>query len=101
MSLYEFPTGPSARTYGVDLLGTRYQLLYTFSSENNTWMLDISDIYNTPIVTSIPLVTGADLLDTLGYLGIGGKLVAAMDTGVSPPGFSTMGTLGHLYFVTP
>lgn len=67
-----------------------------------SWVLDISDVSNNPILQGIPLVTGGDLLEPFGYLNLGFQLIAQSDFDPSaPPTFDNLGTTGHLYVVVP
>ena len=72
------------------------------NADQGGWILDIADGNNTPIVSGIPLVTGADLLAQYAYLGIGGSLYVSNpnDPGASPT-FGSLGDTSSLYFVTP
>lgn len=66
------------------------------------WILDIADANEVPIITGIPLVTGADLLAQYKYLGIKGQLIVQTDNDSNAvPTASNLGTEGHLYFRVP
>ena len=68
----------------------------TFAS---CWVLDVADIQKNPIVSGIPLVTGADLLGQFAYLNFGGKLIVVSDGDpFAVPTFDNLGTSGHLLF---
>lgn len=65
------------------------------------WVLDIADSANNPLVQGIPLVTGCDLLQQFGHLGIGGALWVLTDGDpMAVPTYHNLGSLSHLYFVT-
>ena len=53
-----------------------YTLRTRWSDPSQCWLLDISDVDNSLIVGSIPMVTGADLLEQYRYLGFVGSLFA-------------------------
>lgn len=66
------------------------------------WVADIADINGNPIVSGIPLVTGADLLEQFGYLRLGGQLLAQTDHDTDAvPTFTNLGKEGHMYFLSP
>lgn len=129
-TLYEIPTSSSPQKFSITLAGIAYnlQLLYhdvnagqftsnltnistalgldnvgTLVDPNNisSWILDISDQNNNPILVGIPLITGIDLLYQYQYLNFGGALVVSTDGDLSSvPTFGNLGTFGHLWFVT-
>ena len=71
------------------------------NSPDAGWILDISDATGNPIIGNIPLVTGADLLAQLEYLGIGGSLY--VNNGTDATAIPTLDNLGSgclLYFQT-
>jgi hypothetical protein len=58
------------------------------------------DSNQNPILTGLPLVTGVDLLEQYGYLGIGGSLVVQSTNDPSlVPNYDTLGSTGNLFFV--
>jgi hypothetical protein len=67
-----------------------------------SWFIDMANATtNEVIVSGIPLITGADCLAGLGYLGIGGQLIVA--TNGDPYAVPTLDNLGsdcNLYFNT-
>ena len=88
-------------------LATAYTLTFQYRDADLAiaggcgWTLDLADQGGTPIVCGIPLVTGVDLLAQYDYLNIGGHLVVS-SAGNPPatPTFDTLGSGGHLYWVT-
>ena len=99
---YEIPLSPNPQRFSVDLAGVTYNLTFTWNTILNCWMIAIADSNNIPIVSSIPVVTGADLLAPYPYLNFGGKLVATTDGNFDEiPTFENLGLQSHLYFVTP
>lgn len=78
------------------------QLRLKWNVPANCWMLDILDSGGVPLLTGLAVVTGADLLDQFAYLGLGGQILAQTDFDPDAvPTFDNLGTVGHLYFVTP
>jgi hypothetical protein len=102
MTAFEVPLVPSKpQKVTVSLAGVPYQLTVRWCAPAAAWMLDIADANDNPILSGCLVVTGADLLEQYGYLGIGGKLIAQTDHDLfAVPTFDNLGDTGHLYFVT-
>lgn len=101
MTPYEIPLNPTPQRLAITLSGVLYQLVVKWNVSASVWVLDILDANETPILTGVPIVTGVDLLDQFEYLGLGGKLYALTDHDPDlPPGFTSLGATGHLYWVT-
>lgn len=74
----------------------------TWCPPANCWIVDLLDVNNVPIVTGLPLITGASLLEQFDYLGLGGQLIAQTDNNIDAvPTFDNLGSLGHMYFLVP
>lgn len=100
-TVYEIPTSTTPQAFQIALAGVTYNLVLKWNLQNGSWMIDIADADNNPLVNGIPLITGADLLAQYAYLGIGGQLRVQTDTDVDAvPTAENLGTHGHLYFVT-
>ena len=97
----EIPLVNTPQTLGISLSGTVYTLRVTWCWPASVWILDILDSSANPILTGVPMVTGANLLEQYAYLGIGGKLYVQSDNDPgAPPTFTNLGQQGHLYYVT-
>lgn len=102
MTPFEIPLGPAPRKQAITLAGVAYTLRTRWCDPVKSWVLDILDVNEAPVLQGLPLVTGVDLLDQFAYLGVGGQLIAQTDHDKdSPPTFSNLGSTGHLYFVLP
>jgi len=99
---YEIPLNPNPQTFNINLGGTEYQLTVYWNDFTGCWNVDIYDDTGTiPKITSLPFVTGCDLLAPYAYMNWGGMLIAQTDGDIyTPPNFQNLGTTGHLYFVT-
>lgn len=98
MTTFEIPTAPP-ETFSISLLGTQYKLKVVWSVQSNCWLLSVSDSDGNPLLSALPLITGADLLAQFEYLGIGGALTVATDNAPDAvPTHANMGKQGHLYF---
>lgn len=99
---FEIPLIPStAQTFTVTLVGVTYTMTVTWCAPASCWMIDIADQNAVPIVSGIPMITGADLLSAYGYLGIGGQLFVQSDFDTNAvPTFDNLGDTSHLYFIS-
>lgn len=97
---YEIPLEPIAQTFQIALAGVTYSITLWWSNATNCWQISIADSNQIPIIDSIPLVTGVDLLGPFGYLDFGGQLVVQTDHAPDAvPTYANLGTTGHVYFV--
>ncbi len=101
---YEIPLSGVPQSFSVTFPnGNTYQmrLIYQFNGDG-CWILDIADSENNPLVSGIPLITGADLLAQYGYLGLGVVMYATTDAdSTEPPHWWNLGTSAHLYIASP
>jgi len=102
MTPYEVPLTPDPQSLRITLGGTPYRLTVAYRDANEGgWVLDIADANDAPIISGIPLVTGADLLGQYAYLGFRDVLVVQTDHDLNAvPTFDNLGKTSHLYFVT-
>lgn len=102
MAVQEIPLVAAPQRFFITLANVTYQMTMLWrDTDMGGWVLDIASSDGTPIISGLPLVTGADLLEELGYLGIGGQLIVQTDHDVDAvPTFQNLGDTGHLYFVT-
>jgi hypothetical protein len=98
---FEIPLQPEAQQFTIPLAGVTYTLKLQWCAPATCWIMEIMDSQQDLIVGGIPLVTGADLLAQLEYLGIGGELIVQSDFAPDTvPNYASLGSTGHLYFVT-
>ena len=101
-TVYTIPTQGTAQIFTTSLAGVTYTLKLQWCAPAGCWILQIGDSQYNPVAAGIPLLTGADLLEQLGYLGIGGSmLVQSTNDPDEVPGYSELGSTGELYFVVP
>lgn len=97
---FEIPLQNTPQTLAITLTGVQYRLTIHWCDPAQCWIIDIADTNSVPILSGVPMVTGADLLEQFAYLGIGGELIAQTDNDpTAVPTFTDLGNTGHLYFV--
>jgi len=95
---YEIPLSPQPQKFQITLANTAYAMTVTWNVVNASWMIDIADASGNPILTGVPMVTGADLLEQYAYLEFGFALIAQTDNAPNViPTFADLGSTGHLY----
>lgn len=102
MAIYEIPLTAEPQRFTIQLAGTVYQLTLQWRNhEMGGWTLDIADSAGAAIISGIPLVLGADLLEQYAYLNFGGQLFVINTVNEDAPTFDDLGSSTHLLFVTP
>lgn len=102
MATYEIPLTPEPQTFAIDLGSKTYEMVLEWGYVNNTWLVHMNDENGVRLLSSIPLVAGNDLLEPYAYMNLGGSLYARTDGQLfTPPSYENLGTLGHVFFVTP
>ena len=103
MSLFKIPLVNEPQSFQISLAGIDYILTCKWNDmDEGGWVLDIADANTeTPIVFNIPLITGANLLDGLEYLGINGELYVYTDGDQNAvPSLQSLGIESNVYFQT-
>ena len=102
MNAYEVPLISGAQTFAITLAGVDLQLTLRWCDPAACWMLSLAYVSGTELVSSIPVVTGTDLLGQHAHLGIGGSLYAqSISDPNAVPTYESLGTDGLLFFVVP
>lgn len=102
-SFFTVPVTNVPQTFDISLAGVTYTITCKFNSaDEGGWVLDIVDTTSgDPLVFNVPLITGANLLSGLDYLGIDGQLFVSTDGDTSAvPTFDNLGVESNLYFAT-
>lgn len=89
--------------FQISLAGVNYILTVKWNaSQDAGWEFDLADAdTNTPLLAGQPLITGADCLSGLEYLGIGGEFwIYTNGDSNAVPTFTNLGVESNLYFVT-
>lgn len=103
MSLFLVPVQNIPQTFEISLAGVVYLMTCKWNDATDAgWLLDLADgITNESVVSNIPLITGADCLEGLEYLGINGRLLVDTDGDqTAVPTFTNLGVESNLYFET-
>jgi hypothetical protein len=103
MELFIIPVTNVPQKFAISLAGKDYLLTCKWNAaEEAGWVLDIADgITNEIIACNIPLITGADCLSGLEYLGISGELIVYTDGNeLAVPTLENLGIESNLYFRT-
>jgi hypothetical protein len=101
MAAFEIPVASRPQTFTARLAGVTFNFRLYWNVPAGCWMLDIADVNDDPLANGVALVTGADLLGQLGYLGISGQLYAYCDQDIDQvPGWTDLGITGHIVFMT-
>lgn len=101
MPAFEIPLIPSPQKLSISLGGNIYLLSVAWNVAAQVWVVDFDDVDGNEVLSGVPLVVGADLLEQYEYLGFGGALYAVSETNDDPPTYTSLGVTGHLLFVTP
>lgn len=99
--IFRIPFLNIQQRFDIDLSGVLYKIENVYNTQNETWEINLYD-GNTgdPIILSLPLVTGTDLLSQYKYLGIPGKLFCYTDGDeFARPTLDDLGTEANLYYI--
>ena len=101
-SIFLIPLTNIPQQFVVDLAGVTYTLTCKWNNSPDAgWTLDIADSAQNPIVAGLPFVTGTDVLDGLGYLGLNGGIWVYTDGDSNAvPTLNNLGNGSNLYFTT-
>jgi hypothetical protein len=100
-AVFEIPLEPKNQQISVQFGLVVYLLRLTWlaSEDNPCWILDILDEEGVPVLTGVPLVSGADLFEAFPDLAFGGKLYCGHDGDMqAPPLYADLGSTSHLYW---
>lgn len=103
MTTFILPVTNIPQTFDIALAGKEYLMTCKWNDAvEGGWVLDFVDaVTNESIVSNVPLITGADCLAGLGYLGFEGNLVVFTDgDDVAVPTLLNLGVESNLYFLT-
>lgn len=97
---FAIPLKANAQRFFIALGGVTYFCTWVWNSVAGCWVLSIADENRKPIVNSIPVVTGRNLLAPYTHLGFKGGLVVQTDNDPDVvPTFDNLGSTSHVYYV--
>lgn len=101
MTVYKIPLTPKPQNFDITLGQTLYAVTMRWNTFANCWVLDFADDTGVGILSGVPMITGADLLEQYGYLDFGGSLYAQNDANPQQvPSYTDLGADSNVYFVT-
>lgn len=103
MDIFLVPLDTSNQSFEIQLAGRELVLDCVWNGQAGAWMLSLYDgLTDEPLLMSMPLVAGIDLLAQHKYLGIDGQLFVYTDGDeTAPPTLDNLGVESNLYLVTP
>lgn len=85
--------------------GLVYGLRLTWCAPVSVWTLDVYNESGVALAEGLAVITGANLLEQLAYLGIGGQITGIFAhtsaRSFDPPSYVNLGDNGKLYFWSP
>lgn len=102
VTVFKIPLDGIQQSFEINLANVDYNFIVKYNPSNDAgWIIDILDSNQINIVGNIPMITGADCLAGLEYLGINGSLWVLTDQDVTAvPTFTNLGKDCNLYFQT-
>lgn len=103
LTVFVLPLQNIPQTFEIALSNTNYIVTCKWNdSPEGGWALDFSDaVSNLPVVYNVPLITGADCLAGLEYLGFQGSMIVYTDGDeMATPTLQNLGVESNLYFLT-
>jgi hypothetical protein len=104
-SVFTIPLTNVPQQFGINIGSGSYLMTVKWNDADDAgWLIDLADGLSTDAIASnIPLITGADLLDGLEYLMIGGGgyslIVYTTGDESAVPTLDNLGTDSNLYLV--
>lgn len=100
---FRIPLEAVPQRFAIELSGKSLIMVSRWNGEMPAWELDILDgETEVALVSSLPLVTGSDLLAQHPHLGIPGQLIVYTEgTDEAPPTIDNLGSLADLYYYLP
>lgn len=103
MTNFLIPLQNIPQRFEIALAGRNYILTCKWNdSDEAGWVIDLTDAdTNEPLIANLPLITGADILSGLEYLGFNGQMFIFTDgDDLAVPTLLNLGVESNLYFRT-
>lgn len=99
MAIQEIPLTADNQHFSILIGGTTWRISIIW--RDLYWIMNIQNGRSEPVISGIPLVTGADLLAQYAHMGIGFKLVVVCDENTQDyPTKNDLGGRSHLLVST-
>lgn len=99
MAIQEIPLTADNQKFSINIAGTTYRISIIW--RDLYWIMDLQNDRAEPVISGIPLVTGADLLAQYAHMNLGFKLVMVCDDSAQDyPTKSDLGGRSHLLVST-
>jgi hypothetical protein len=103
MTTFVLPLQNVPQVFDIALAGVNYTMTCRWNAAPDAgWVLDLVNADSgVPVVANVPLITGADCLAGLEYLGINGQMIVLTDgDAFAVPTLENLGVESNLYFLT-
>lgn len=99
MAIQEIPLTADNQEFSINIAGTTYRISIIW--RDLYWIMDLQNDRAEPVISGIPLVTGADLLAQYAHMNLGFKLVVVCDDNAQDyPTKTDLGGRSHLLVAT-
>ncbi|MDM2734505.1 hypothetical protein OGY35_03825 [Citrobacter sp. Ct235] len=99
MAIQEIPLTADNQEFSINIAGTTYRISIIW--RDLYWIMDLQNDRAEPVISGIPLVTGADLLAQYAHMNLGFKLVVVCDDNAQDyPTKTDLGGRSHLLVST-
>lgn len=102
IEVFKVPLENIPQRFAIELGGVPLLVESRWNAEMPAWELTVFDAATSvPLIASLPLVSGVDLLAQHAHLGLGGQLHVLTDGDqLLPPTLENLGVEADLYFIT-
>lgn len=103
MTTFLIPLSNVPQIFDIALAGVNYTMTSRWNDADEAgWIIDLVNAdTGLPVASNIPLITGADCLSGLEYLGIEGEFIVLTDgDAFAVPTLDNLGVESNLYFLT-
>lgn len=97
--VYEIPLVNTPQRFGITLLGVNYVALNRWNAQSEIWEFSLMDADGTPILSSMPLVTGTDLLMQHRHLINASLICYTEGDELQPPTLDSLGQSSKVFFI--
>lgn len=100
VTAFEIPLDARPQSFYITLSGTEYRMTYRWNDAMQSWVVDVADASNNPVLSGAAVITGADLFAQYPELQIAGAAIVQTDHDADAvPTFQNLGSSSHVYYV--